>query len=49
MISENLPPHDVEAEKAVIGSLLIDGESIFKVATFLEAGGLFYAGKPVDL
>ena len=41
MTSENLPPHDVEAEKAVIGSLLVDGEAIFNVATFLEPEDFF--------
>jgi replicative DNA helicase len=41
MISENLPPHDVEAEKAVLGSLLIDSEGIFKVATFLRTEDFF--------
>ena len=41
MTSENLPPHDVEAEKAVIGSLLVDGEAIFNVATFLEPQDFF--------
>jgi len=35
MNSENLPPHDIEAEKAVIGSLLVDSEAIFKITTFL--------------
>jgi replicative DNA helicase len=33
---EKLPPHDIDAEDAVIGSLLIDGEAIFKIATFLQ-------------
>ncbi len=41
MVNESLPPHDVEAEKAVVGSLLIDGESIFKVATFLRPEDFF--------
>ncbi len=41
MISENLPPHDVEAEEAVIGSLLVDSEAIFKVATFLRPEDFF--------
>jgi replicative DNA helicase len=41
MINESLPPHDVDAEKAVTGSLLIDGESIFKVATFLRPEDFF--------
>jgi replicative DNA helicase len=41
MISETLPPHDVEAEKAVLGSLLIDSEGIFKIASFLRPDDFF--------
>jgi len=41
MISDNLPPYDIEAEKAVLGSLLIDNEGIFKVATFLRPEDFF--------
>jgi len=41
MVEERLPPHDIEAEEAVIGSLLIDPEAILKVATFLNADGFF--------
>ena len=41
MINDNLPPHDVEAEKAVLGSLLIDSECIFKVAAFLRSEDFF--------
>jgi len=37
MVAEKLPPYDIEAEEAVIGSLLIDGEAIFKIATFLRS------------
>jgi len=33
---EKLPPHDIDAEEAVNGSLLIDGVAIYKVATFLD-------------
>jgi len=33
---EKLPPHDTDAEEAVIGSLLIDGTAIYKIATFLQ-------------
>jgi len=33
---EKLPPHDVDAEEAVNGSLLIDGTAIYKVASFLD-------------
>ncbi|MEE8318675.1 MAG: DnaB-like helicase N-terminal domain-containing protein, partial [Dehalococcoidales bacterium] len=36
MVGEKLPPHDIDAEEAVIGSLLIDGESIFQIAPFLR-------------
>lgn len=32
---ERLPPHSIEAEEAVLGSLLIDPEAIFEVAGFL--------------
>ena len=41
MYEEKLLPHDIEAEEAVIGSLLIDGESILKVAHFLKTGGFY--------
>jgi len=36
MSTERLPPHDIEAEEAVVGSLLIDGDAIYKIATFLK-------------
>ncbi len=36
MYSENLPPHDIDAEEAVNGSLLIDGTAIYKIATLLQ-------------
>ena len=36
MYEERLQPHDIEAEEAVIGSLLIDGESILKVAARIQ-------------
>ena len=41
MNNGNLPPHDVEAEKAVLGSLLIDSEGIFRVAMFLRPEDFF--------
>ncbi|MDO8491196.1 MAG: DnaB-like helicase N-terminal domain-containing protein, partial [Dehalococcoidia bacterium] len=34
--SEKLPPHNVDAEEAVIGALLIDPEAVFEVSTFLK-------------
>jgi len=33
--NEKLPPHDVDAEEAVLGSLLIDGTAIYKVEGLL--------------
>jgi len=33
---EKLPPHDIDAEQAVNGSLLIDSTAIYKIATFLN-------------
>jgi replicative DNA helicase len=41
MAEEKLPPHDIEAEEAVIGSLLIDPEAILKVAVSLKAEDFF--------
>jgi replicative DNA helicase len=37
-----LPPHDTDAEEAVIGSLLIDGTSIYKIADFLLVPDFYY-------
>ena len=36
MDNNRLPPHDLDAEEAIIGSLLIDGTAIYKIATFLS-------------
>lgn len=41
MYSDKLPPHDIDAEEAVIGSLLIDGTAIYKIATFLESDDFY--------
>jgi len=41
MAEEKLPPHDIEAEEAVIGSLLIDPDAILKVAVSLKAEAFF--------
>jgi replicative DNA helicase len=40
-VAEQLPPHDIEAEEAVVASLLVDGEAIFKVAPVLQPGDFF--------
>jgi replicative DNA helicase len=40
-IFERLPPHDIEAEEAVVASLLIDTEAIFHVTPILKPGDFF--------
>jgi len=40
---EKLPPHDIDAEEAVIGSLLIDGAAIYQVASLLPESDYFYS------
>jgi replicative DNA helicase len=42
---EKLPPHDIDAEEAVIASLLVDGEAIFKVAPILREPDDFFREK----
>ncbi len=36
MYTERLPPHDIEAEEATLGSVLIDGEALLRIAPFLR-------------
>jgi replicative DNA helicase len=38
---ERLPPHDIQAEEAVVASLIVDGEAIFKIAPILQPGDFF--------
>ena len=33
---ERLPPHDIDAEEAALGSLLIDGGAIIKIETIIQ-------------
>ncbi len=42
MYNDKLPPHDISAEEAVIGSLLIDGTAIYEIATFLQKGDFYH-------
>ena len=44
MYAERLPPHDISAEESVIGSILIDGDSLNSVTSFLKAQD-FYSEK----
>ena len=34
--TERIPPHDIEAENSVIGSLLLDGDALTRVSAFLK-------------
>ena len=36
MPNEKLPPHDIDAEESVNGSLLIDGKAIYDIADLLK-------------
>ncbi|RMG91684.1 MAG: replicative DNA helicase [Chloroflexi bacterium] len=38
---ERLPPHSIEAEEAVLGSLLIDPDAIFDVSSFLRPDAFY--------
>jgi replicative DNA helicase len=40
-IPDRLQPHNIEAEEAVIGSLLIDPDAILRVSTYLEPDDFF--------
>ena len=42
MYNDKLPPHDIAAEEAVIGSLLIDGAAIYEIATLLEKDDFYH-------
>ncbi|MBN1862844.1 MAG: replicative DNA helicase [Dehalococcoidales bacterium] len=48
MNGEKLPPHDIDAEEAVIGSLLIDGSAIYQIATLLQPAN-FYSERNAQL
>ena len=39
--AEKLPPHDPDAEEAVVGSLLIDGSAIDRIASLVRAGDFY--------
>ncbi|MCC6785791.1 MAG: replicative DNA helicase [Planctomycetes bacterium] len=40
--TERLPPHDTDAEEAVIASLLVDDEAVAKLAAFLQPDDFFH-------
>ena len=41
MVAEKLPPHDIDAEEAVVASLLVDPEAVYRVAPILKAEDFF--------
>ncbi|MFP3879790.1 MAG: DnaB-like helicase N-terminal domain-containing protein, partial [Dehalococcoidia bacterium] len=41
MAEDKAPPHDIEAEEALIGSLLIDPDAVLKVAPSLRVEDFF--------
>ena len=45
MYVDRLPPHDQRAEESVLGSLLIDGESIINTVRFLEPEDFYNENK----
>jgi replicative DNA helicase len=40
--ADKLPPHDIDAEEAVIGSLLIDGTAIYKITSLIEEQDFYH-------
>ena len=38
---DRLPPHAIEAEEAVLGSILIDPEAIYRVSSLKKADDFF--------
>ncbi len=44
MYTDRLPPHDIAAEEAVLGSILIDGDSFSLISSKLNSND-FYGGK----
>ena len=41
MNGDRLPPHDIDAEEAVIGSLLIDGSTIYQVGSLIKPDSFY--------
>ena len=43
-IADDLSPHSNEAEEALLGSILINPEGVFEVASFLQPSAFFIVG-----
>ena len=48
LCAERLLPHNTEAEEARIGSLLIDGECVARIAPLLQPGDFYVAARYSD-
>jgi replicative DNA helicase len=44
---DRLPPHNIEAEQSVIGSLLIDRDAIIRVASMLKADDFYHGANGI--
>lgn len=44
MYAERLPPHDINAEESIVGSVLIDGDSLTNITSFMKSND-FYSEK----
>jgi len=42
LVSAKLPPHSLEAERSVLGCLLLDKDAFLKIVDFLEAGDFYH-------
>ena len=40
-LPDKLQPHNIEAEEAILGSLLIDPDAILRISTFLSPGDFY--------
>ncbi len=47
-LTEKIPPQNLEAEQSLLGSIMIDGESMFKVSDFLQVRD-FYSKAHQDI
>ena len=48
MVAVKVPPHSDEAEKSVLGSILLDANAIIQVSEFLKSEH-FYQSKHADI